>query len=278
MVRARRRSIRRRSRRRPRSTRCGIAAEPTSRRRTTWALAENKASIQASSNGGDPQPPEESNTRNWDARRQCSRPVQYIVNKWGGLPPPSSNPVAGRSLPPRIHHLDLDFLPASSTWTLPGDDEPFVINPQIKAHFEQWHKGRARNPLRRTAAGSRGRGAAGNLGRPPRPTGLSRKRRRGRMTEQPAGAGTGRGRSGACCGKLRWAPSGRRRVAARQAFTSVRCGWGPAEDRGGRRRGGRPGGRDTVGRDPWPPRRARLGPATIPVMAGQGALVINGAA
>ena len=24
---------------------------------------------------------------------------------------------------------------------LPGDEEPFVVNRQIKAHFQQWHKG-----------------------------------------------------------------------------------------------------------------------------------------
>ena len=40
----------------------------------------------------------------------------------------------------QLHHLDLDFYRKFQV-TLPGDEEPFVVNRQIKAHFQQWHKG-----------------------------------------------------------------------------------------------------------------------------------------
>jgi len=66
------------------------------------------------------------------------RTVRYIVDKWGACPA-FVNPVQAQ-FTAQLHHLDLDFYRKFQV-TLPGDEEPFVINPQIKAHFQQWHKG-----------------------------------------------------------------------------------------------------------------------------------------
>jgi hypothetical protein len=64
--------------------------------------------------------------------------VEYIVNKWGACPA-FVNPVQAQ-FTAQLHHLDLDFYRKFQV-TLPGDEEPFVVNRQIKAHFQQWHKG-----------------------------------------------------------------------------------------------------------------------------------------
>jgi hypothetical protein len=71
-------------------------------------------------------------------REAMLRTVQYIVDKWGACPA-FVNPVQAQ-FTSQVHHLDLDFYRKFQV-TMPGDEEPFVINRQIKAHFQQWHKG-----------------------------------------------------------------------------------------------------------------------------------------
>jgi hypothetical protein len=71
-------------------------------------------------------------------REAMLRTVRYIVDKWGACPA-FVNPVQAQ-FTAQLHHLDLDFYRKFQV-TMPGDDEPFMVNPQIKAHFQQWHKG-----------------------------------------------------------------------------------------------------------------------------------------
>jgi hypothetical protein len=71
-------------------------------------------------------------------REAALRTVQYIVDKWGACPA-FVNPVVAQFCA-QIHHLDLDFYRKYQT-TMPGDEEPFLINDQIKGHWKTWHKG-----------------------------------------------------------------------------------------------------------------------------------------
>src|SRR5579875_1890881 len=71
-------------------------------------------------------------------REAMLKTVQYIVDKWGACPA-FVNPVQAQ-FTAQLHHLDLDFYRKFQV-TMPGDEEPFMVSPQIKAHFQQWHKG-----------------------------------------------------------------------------------------------------------------------------------------
>ena len=61
--------------------------------------------------------------------------VKYIVEKYG-CAPAYINPMRAK-FSTQVHHVDLDYYRQFHA----GDGEPFLVTPQLKSHFADWHPG-----------------------------------------------------------------------------------------------------------------------------------------